>query len=685
MYLDEPFEQEISEPLGTLADVRDLALSPTAIPHVVTADGVLRLQSGGWQSLGLDPGRSSQALAFDTGGALAAVGPDGASIDGAAVDAPGGAALVFVGPRMAGGFWLAGDQAAGWWDGSYHDVSSAIGAPVRALIDGPDGWLAATAVGVVSEGETATTADGLPSDDVRSLARAADGTVWAGTAAGLASRDPQTGAWTAMTGADGLHYEDVTRVAVDDDGVVLVSTPMGASRYHPDGQRRYYFGRAWLVSDEVRAVARSADGSLLVATAAGVSRLSSSSMTLEQKAALFDGLTQERHVRLGYTSTENHLDVYGDVDSWGVHDDDNDGQWTAMYLASQCFRYAVTGSEEARTNATVAADAMLRLETVTGLPGFFARSVVEPELCPDKQTGAGEWHLSEDGTWCWKGDTSSDEFVGHVFGLSLYHDLVADSEEQKRVASTFGDLIAGIVDNGLMLVDVDGLATTHGRFDPEWINHSLDAVFGDAGLNSAMILGGLQAAYRMTGDARFRTTFDQLAHGDGYAEHISRIEEINLAYHTNHDSEEMSFLAMYALARYEDDPALLAKWQHGLDYLWEVQRPERNPEFNFVFAPLARVDEYDLAISIETLHETPLDLILWGLDLQHRADGELSDDLDRFDKPQNAFVFPYDERQPQRWAENPYAYEQRGGGQSELSGTFWLLPYWMARYHGLIR
>jgi hypothetical protein len=37
-----------------------------------------------------------------------------------------------------------------------------------------------------------------------------------------------------------------------------------------------------------------------------------------------------------------------------------------------------------------------------------------------------------------------------------------------------------------------------------------------------------------------------------------------------------------------------------------------------------------------------------------------------------------------RWAENPYAYVLRGDGHSESSGTFWLLPYWMGRYYGLI-
>jgi hypothetical protein len=80
----------------------------------------------------------------------------------------------------------------------------------------------------------------------------------------------------------------------------------------------------------------------------------------------------------------------------------------------------------------------------------------------------------------------------------------------------------------------------------------------------------------------------------------------------------------------------------------------------------------------------PINLILWGLDQSHRWDKDENPALDRHGDRQNNFVFPYDERQVMRWAENPYAYRQRGDGHSESSGTFWLLPYWMGRYHGLI-
>ncbi|HEY3354519.1 MAG TPA: hypothetical protein VGQ83_14805 [Polyangia bacterium] len=679
---DLPFVQEIAEARGALTDVRAVALDASGVCHAATADGVQRWNGTAWEAVPVPLAGGVVDLAFAVSGELAVVGPAGAALGAVMITLPAGAPPTFVGPRAAGGVWVAGPDYAGAWDGSWTALPLA---GARAVVDGPDGWYAATAAGVVSAAATVTMADGLPADDVRTLAVLPDGTVAAGTAAGLARRDPGTGAWRAVRGADGLHYGDLTRLAVAPDGALVAATPMGASVYAPGGGRRYYFGRAWLPADAVRGAVRAADGTLWVATAAGVGVVRGVTTTLAERAARYDRLTQERHVRLGYTSTECGLAVAGDLTTAATHDDDNDGEWTGMYLASQAFRFAVTGAADAQENARVAAAALRRLEQVTGAPGFFARSVVPGAECPGKQAGAGEWHLSADGAWCWKGDTSSDELVGHVFGLSVYHDLAATAAERAAVAAALGRIVGRIVDCGYVLCDVDGQPTTDGHFDPEWMESSFQARYGDAGLNAAMILGALRAAEHVTGEARFGAAAAALVRDHGYAEYVRRIEEINLSIQVNHDSEEMSFLALFALLRYERDPALLAIWREGLEHLWQVQRPERDPELNVMHAAMARPAAYDLAASVETLRALPESLVLWGLDSSHRWDRDEDPQRDRFGQPQNRFVFPYGERQPMRWCENPYAYRQPGDGHAELSGTFWLLPYWMARYYGLIR
>ena len=107
-------------------------------------------------------------------------------------------------------------------------------------------------------------------------------------------------------------------------------------------------------------------------------------MTLAAKAALFEERVHARHDRHGLVSPSN-LRVPGDVSTNQMRDDDNDGLWTSMYAAAECFRYAVTHSAEALANATKSTEAVLFLEEVAGKRGFPARSYIRkgepmPEL-----------------------------------------------------------------------------------------------------------------------------------------------------------------------------------------------------------------------------------------------------------------------------------------------------------------
>ena len=111
---------------------------------------------------------------------------------------------------------------------------------------------------------------------------------------------------------------------------------------------------------------------------------------------------------------------------------DNDGLWTAMYVAAESFRFKVTGDAAARDNARQGMQAILRLEQITGRPGFPARSFIK--VGEDEQPKDGEWHDTPDKAWRWKGDTSSDEIVGHYFVYPIYYDLVADDSREAGAA-----------------------------------------------------------------------------------------------------------------------------------------------------------------------------------------------------------------------------------------------------------
>src|SRR5205823_4982252 len=88
----------------------------------------------------------------------------------------------------------------------------------------------------------------------------------------------------------------------------------------------------------------------------------------------FDRKVRSRHIRYGLAG-ERRLPTGGDVASSEIVDTDNDGGWSSYYLAGQAFRFAATGSEEARRNAWEVFGALERLQSIHSLPGFPARTI----------------------------------------------------------------------------------------------------------------------------------------------------------------------------------------------------------------------------------------------------------------------------------------------------------------------
>ena len=114
-----------------------------------------------------------------------------------------------------------------------------------------------------------------------------------------------------------------------------------------------------------------------------------------------------------------------------------------------------------------------------------------------------------------------------------------------------------------------------------------------------------------------------------------------------------------------------------------MERPERNPLWNVIYAAGTGAQEFDRDESIRTLREIPLDTIAWTVRNSQRLDVPIDPLSDRFDRPQSLVVLPYDEIPMWKWNSNPYALDGGNGGRSEDDGAYFLLPYWMGRYYRL--
>ncbi len=464
------------------------------------------------------------------------------------------------------------------------------------------------------------------------------------------------------------------------------------------GPWRYFQSKRWLDDNRVVKIDLTPDGAL-VTTETGVRLIHTIPMTFEKKAAFYLNQLLKYNTRLGFVG-DARLNVPGDPSKGAFKPhSDNDGLWTSLYIGAECFRYAVTGDPQAKKNARKSLDAMMRLERINGIPGFISRSFV-PAGEPERLHYGGEWHLTPDGKWEWKGDTSSDEVDGHYFAYAIYYDLAANNREKKEIRQYVTRITDYIVDHDYYLLDLDGKPTTWGFWGPQELNEKLTHL-AERGLNSLEILSHLKAAYHITGKKKYEKSYRDLIDHYGYA--INTIKQKLIWPHSiiNHSDDELAFVPYYHLLQYETDPKLVAIYLSSLQRSWEIERPERSPFFDYVYAasifkhPNAwqQVFEdypkpdghYDAAECVVWFKDVPLDLIDWTVDNTHRTD-YTQKYRDRHGRiSQSEKVFPVSERPLMRWNGNPYELRGGDGGRTLRDGVFWLLPYWMGRYHKLLK
>lgn len=465
---------------------------------------------------------------------------------------------------------------------------------------------------------------------------------------------------------DSPEVQKGARTATASDGVEWKAAARGLYR-----GTEYFAGKRYLPDDDVVALAPDAARGMWVRTKTGVSHIELRPMTLEQKAAAFEERVTSRHDRYGMTS-DSHLTKAGDLSTNVLESSDNDGLWTAMYGAAECFRYAVTKDSDALARAKKAIEAVLFLEEVTGVPGLPARSYVKKG---DPRPKDGVWHWTKDGQIQWKGDTSSDEIVGHYFLLSVAYDTLDDAALKARMANAARLMMDYILSHGYTLIDVTGKPTTWGKWSPEYFGGRGKS---DSPLNAAELLSFLKVTEHLTGDPKYAPAYKKVAVDMKYAEQAARYLE--LREEINYSDEELAMLSFYPFFRYEKDPAL----RKALDQWWANCVREKNPLWTYIYLVGRPGAKVDLAGALSTLEKIPMDLISWKVVNSDRKDVVMEKSLDRERRMQAKTLLPPDERPVMKWNGNPFVVDGGNGGFTEDDGATFLLPYWMGRYMGLV-
>ena len=360
----------------------------------------------------------------------------------------------------------------------------------------------------------------------------------------------------------------------------------------------------------------------------------------------------------------------------------------------------------------------------------------------------------------YKGDTSADEVIGHLFIYKLAYDILGpeDPEIKAIIETTMDKFAQHIVDNGYSLVDGSGQPTTWGKYNRTYLHNG--QVLGGAPLQTSVILSAFKLAHYVTGDQKWADEYRMAALDDQYQYATIMTQErerykfaileyansaspvlgfilrpfinttlVDTVYRIilNYSDEEMAMLAYYLLFQMEDDETLLSYYRDALNDWWYSMSFSENPLWYYVYQlayPDKEIkDQYGNNI-VETaawqLSRHPIDT------RKYLASNDNRDDIDEFNlaeagigdtevlsfDPNHSKPFFYDSENQTikligmvisvaigrlKW--KVAAADERGlhkyNGSSYSLGdhqpncmegsTTYTLPYWMGRYHGLLK
>lgn len=481
-----------------------------------------------------------------------------------------------------------------------------------------------------------------------------------------------------IKGEDGLPVENTTALTRGFDNDLWVGTARGAVR--KIGDEWHYFGADhWLPNNKVNEITVSGK-QVYLTTDGGIGVISYEPYTLQKKANYYERHIHEwGHKRLGFIQSLNKSDG-----EWIRSVSDNDGAHTATYLAAMTFKYKVTGDETARQEAIDALKALVWLERITPIDGFFARAIYSKD--GDKgglsRHGSGglpaKWYETKDGKFYWKGDTSSDEVIAHFYAVSLFHDLIAEGEEKELAKEHLVRIARYIMENNWVLIDMDGKPTRWGRWNPEYLLRPYG--YNDRGVNGLEALAFTQAAYKLSGDEDFKEGFEELV-DLGYLTNTLRQKNTFPPSTLAPWDDNLAFEAYNTILRYTDDPETRSFLLRSLERTYEIKRMEHVPWFNYTYGAYTNND-FDNEQCVKHLRAWTLDCVVHKFHNSHRDDLYVEEGYKSYEGGVKA-ISPRESAVMR--GSRPATVLDGGSGAQVMEPTGFLRDYWMGRYYGFIK
>ncbi len=341
--------------------------------------------------------------------------------------------------------------------------------------------------------------------------------------------------------------------------------------------------------------------------------------------------------------------------------------WTGHFLAAESFRYAVTKSPDALSNVYLGLIGIRRLLDVTG-NDLLARCAF-PENSPyanDIIAEEGASHpvysgMVDGDKWTWIGDTSRDQIVGAMFGLTAAYNL-ADSDPTVKAAVPWlaSRIINYLLNHGWVTFNPDGspVTTFWGRSDEQ-----------------IMIL----KLGKRTNSSHYSTKYTELtfslapeaivAVGVDAADPYSSYYKFNLDY-----------ITMWSMLTAGDNSYVSSNFNSAYKILRDVTVDHQNPFFDVIDHAINGPD----AVRDQRISDLLDQWLLRPRRDPYVDNTTLVPTCDSGTRACDPIPVPQRVTTDFLWQRSPFQLAGGGYGTIEGAGIDYILPYWMARYYGVI-
>jgi len=338
--------------------------------------------------------------------------------------------------------------------------------------------------------------------------------------------------------------------------------------------------------------------------------------------------------------------------------------WTGHYLAAEAYRYAVRKSPDSLNGVRVGLEGIQLLVDVTGT-GLLARCAVPADsphaaaLLGEEQHHGFHHRMLDGAVWVWVGNTSRDQYLGVFFGLTAVWNLVDDPQVRDAARGLATRMLDNLRAHNWAVVMPDGEVSTS------------FALRADQQL-MLLKLGRRANEGRFGSDYSWRAAFSSGATVLPIAAEVMEPHESYFKFNLDH-------ITFYGLLTGGDSGFVKRNYDRSFAVLRNTLDGHGNAFFDLIDRAVRGPDAARDAGVVRMLEEwlTRPRRDLW---VDRRAEFAACGE----NRACDPLPVPLRVRTDFLWQRSPFQLSGGGPGLIEGPGIDYLLPYWMARYYGIL-